>query len=127
MKRKIGFHPLTFDTVMVFILILLLSLVAQFFLPWWVVVPIAFGVSYWKSSSGKGAFGAGWLAVFVCWAGMALFLHSTSNGVLTAQVSQIFFKSQQPYLLLLVSALIGGLVGGFSSLSGYLVKQAIQK
>lgn len=112
---------------MVFILILVLSLVAQLFLPWWAIVPIAFGVSYWKSASGGKAFGAGWAAVFVCWAGMALYLHSTSNGVLTGQVSQIFFKSQQPYLLLLVSSLIGGLVGGFSSLSGYLVRQAIQK
>ena len=110
---------------MLFLIILIISFVAQLFLPWWVIAPIAFLAAFWKGQSGGGAFISGLAALFVCWVGMALYANVAGADVLADKVAQIF-KLPSGLVLALVSALIGGLVGGFSALSGYLVKVIIQ-
>ena len=110
---------------MLFLIILIVSLIAQFFLPWWIIAPVAFLAAFWKGNSGTSAFGAGLLALFVCWLGMALVTHFSGGDVLSNRVAQIF-KLPNGLLLAIVSALVGGLVGGFAALSGYLVKDLMK-
>ncbi|MFN8353631.1 MAG: hypothetical protein U0Y10_04270 [Spirosomataceae bacterium] len=107
---------------MLFLIILIVSTIAQFFLPWWVIAPVAFLAAFWKGTSASSTFIAGCLALFLSWAGMAFFANLGSGEILVARVATIFFKSPQSYLLIAVTGLVGGLVGGFSALSGYFVK-----
>jgi len=105
------------------LLIALISALAQLILPWWVIAPVAFVVCYWRSGSGWRAFGNGFLGIGLVWLAYALLIHVRTDGLLTARMTELIFKSQQSALMLLVTTLVGGLVGGFAGLSGYQVRQ----
>lgn len=111
---------------MLFLLIAILSLILQFFLPWWIIAIIAFGAAYWKASSGKIAFLSGFLAILTLWTIMSAFIHIRTGGVLSDRIAALFFLPS-PLLLIIVTALIGGLVGGMAALSGFFARQLFVK
>ncbi|CAN5910822.1 hypothetical protein BH24BAC1_BH24BAC1_00730 [soil metagenome] len=110
---------------MLFFLIFLVSLLLQFFLPWWIVAPVAFGLALWRGRSGWQAFGAGFGAVALGWLGASLVIHLRTEGILTAKVADLL-TLPSPLLLLALTALLGGLVGGLAALSGYFLRRAYQ-
>ncbi|RRB11112.1 hypothetical protein EHT87_26875 [Larkinella knui] len=101
-----------------FLVIALLSAVAQLFLPWWVIAPVAFGVCLWRSKTGWRAFGNGFLGIAVVWFVYALSIHLQTDGILTGRMADLLFKIKAPLVLLLLTPLIGGLVGGLAGLAG---------
>ncbi|MVM33243.1 hypothetical protein GO755_24595 [Spirosoma sp. HMF4905] len=107
------------------ILIAVLSLLAQFVLPWWSLAIIAFLVCFWRSSSAGQSFFAGFYGVALVWLAYAILLHSRTDGVFTGRMSELLFKTNSAILPGLVTAIVGGLVGGLAGLSGYFVKGAI--
>lgn len=109
---------------MLFLLIALISLLLQFFLPWWVIAPVAFGLAFWQAKSGWHAFGSGFGGTALVWLGASLFTHLRTEGILTGRVAELF--SLPSPLLLLVTALIGGLTGGLAALTGYFFRRASQ-
>lgn len=109
---------------MLFLLIALLSLLLQLFLPWWIVAPVAFGLALWRGRSGWQAFGAGFGAVALVWLVSSAFIHLRTGGILTGKVAALL-TLPSPLLLLVVTALIGGLVGGMAALSGYFSRNAL--
>ena len=115
---------------MLFILILLLSLIAQFFLPWWVIAPITFILAAWMGNKPSKSFGNGFSAIFILWSCMAL-LHTLPNeNLLANRVGQVLTSSEKgmPWLLLvLLTATLGGLVAGVSALAGAYFKEAFGK
>lgn len=106
------------------ILIALISLLAQFFLPWWSLALVAFGVCFLRSPGGGRAFLSGFFGVALVWLVYAFIIHYRTDGVFTGRMSELLFKKNTSVLPLLVTAIIGGLVGGLAGLSGYLVRQA---
>ncbi|GAB2522374.1 hypothetical protein [Spirosoma aerophilum] len=105
-------------------LIAILSLLAQFILPWWSLAIVAFGVCFWRSPGGGRAFLSGFLGVAVVWLVHALLLQFRTDGVFIGRMSELLFKTNTAALPVVVTTLVGGLVGGLAGLSGYLVKQA---
>ena len=107
---------------MVFLLIALLSFLLQFFLPWWIIAVVAFGVALWKASSGGNAFLSGFLAIVLVWTVMAGFIHIHTEGILSNKIAALFYLPS-PLLLIIITAFIGGLVGGMAALSGFFVRK----
>lgn len=95
----------------------------SFFLPWWsLAVPcIIFGAGF--GNKGKSAFLYGFLGIGVLWFVQALIIHISHGAILTARIAELF-RLPHPLLVIVVPVLIGGLAGGFSTLTGYLFKQA---
>lgn len=106
-----------------FLLLLVLSFALQFILPWWILAVVAFGLAFWLAKKASGAFWAGFAAIFLGWLGLSLFFHLRNDGILTSRVATLF-TLPQPWLLLLVTALVGGLVGGLAALTGYFCRRA---
>ncbi len=104
---------------MLLLLILIIAFALQFFLPWWIVAPVSFGLAAWLGRSGGGAFGAGFLGIGLGWLFLSTFIHFQTEGILTNKVGQLFSLPQPAPLLLIITALIGGLVGGLSAWAGY--------
>ncbi|HEX8060261.1 MAG TPA: hypothetical protein VF473_04960 [Cyclobacteriaceae bacterium] len=102
------------------IVIMMISLVMQLFLPWWTMAVGAFATGLVFRQSGLLSFLAGLLGVGLLWFGMADYLHLSTNGILSEKVAAIF-PTQTVGALLLVTGLIGGLVGGFASMTGGLI------
>jgi len=110
---------------MLFLIILILSLISGFFLPWWMVAIIAFLAALFLGKTSGRSFWSGFGGVFIVWTILALLKTIPNDNMLAKRVTQLF---QLPnwILILLISALIGGLVGGMSALSGVLVKKAFK-
>ncbi|MGA0556126.1 hypothetical protein ACO2Q8_05710 [Larkinella sp. VNQ87] len=105
-----------------FLLIAGLSAVAQLFLPWWSIALVAFAVCFWRSRTGWRAFGNGFLGIAVIWLLYALAIHLQTDGILTGRMATLFFQKPLSGLLLVITPLIGGLVGGLAGLAGQQVR-----
>jgi hypothetical protein len=112
---------------MLFLIILILSFASGYFLPWWVVAIAAFLAALFIGKTPKQSFWSGFGAIFVGWTTLALFKSIPNNHILADRVVKLFPLPHHWISILIVTALIGGLVGGMSALSGVLLKRAFQK
>lgn len=92
-------------------------LLLQIFLPWWSIAVGAFLVSYFMRNKALSSFLAGCIGVALLWSIAALFIDITTQSVLTEKINRLL-----PVNALFLTALVGGLVGGFASLTGALAR-----
>ncbi|HEV7379268.1 MAG TPA: hypothetical protein VGN64_05700 [Dyadobacter sp.] len=105
------------------IIIILVAGICQYFGPWWTAALVPFLALVWRptATSGK-AFLTGFFAIAMLWLGYGFYLHTSSEGAMSNRIAQIF-SLPNGLLLLAVTTLVGGLVGGFAGLSGYLTRK----
>jgi hypothetical protein len=111
---------------MLFIIILILSLIVGFITPWWAVAIIAFVVALYAGKTPLQAFWSGFLAIFIVWVVLILFKSVPNNHLLASRVAVLFHLPGWT-VLIFITGLIGGLVGGMSAMSGVLVRRSFQK
>ena len=113
---------------MLFLLIAVISLILQLFLPWWIIAPVAFGAAAWKASSGSNAFSSAFFAIFLVWI-VAGLIHTLPNeNILANRVGTMLNLPENSVnwiIVLLLTGIIGGLASGFSALAGFFAKEAI--
>jgi hypothetical protein len=112
---------------MLFLIILILSFLASYFLPWWIVALIAFLAALFLGKTSGQSFWSGFGGIFIVWVILALIKSIPNDNMLASRVIQLFPLPHSWVLLLFITALIGGLVGGMSALSGILVKKVFTK
>ena len=106
-----------------FLLIFVLASLAQLLLlPWWVVLPLCLGLAAWRGTSAGAAFGAGLLGVGLSWWLPAAWLNLHGTGLLAGRVATLLPLGGNPWLLVLLSGLLAGLVGGLATLAGAWLK-----
>lgn len=99
------------------LLIALLCFIGGIFFPNWIIAPIAFIVSLLIPLRPLPAFLSGFVALFLLWGGLALVASAANHGILATKIASLLPLSGSPYLLILVTALVGALVGGGGSLT----------
>ena len=112
---------------MLFLIILILSFASGYFLPWWVVAIAAFLAAFFVGKTSAQSFWSGFAAVFIVWTVLALFKSIPNDNILAGRVVQLFPLPNNWIWLLILTALIGGLVGGMAALSGVLLKRAFKE
>ncbi|WP_221394805.1 hypothetical protein [Dyadobacter sp. NIV53] len=105
-----------------FILIFVVTAILQFFAPWWTIALVPFLVSLWQPASPVRSFAISFASIALLWFTYGLYLHINSEGAMSNKIAEIF-SLPNGILLLLVTTVAGGLVAGFSGLSGSLVRQ----
>ncbi|MDF7814434.1 hypothetical protein [Hymenobacter sp. YC55] len=111
--------------MLLFLLILVLAFVAQLFLPCWVITPLCLVLAAWRGVSGGRSFVAGFLGIGLGWLLLASWLSVRNEGLLAHRVAQLLPLGGQSWLLVLLTAVIGGLVGGLAALAGTWLRQAV--
>jgi hypothetical protein len=111
--------------MLLFLLIFVLAFIAQLLLPWWVITPLCFMLAAWRGLSGGRSFLAGFLGIGLGWLVMANWLSLRNDGLLAHRVAQLLPLGGQGWLLVLATAVIGGLVGGLAALAGTWLWQAL--
>ena len=101
------------------VLVLLISLLLQLFLPWWTMAIGAFAIALLFRRSGFTSFLAGLLGAGLLWY-LAAYMTTVGSSALAERIAAIL-PTKSVSMLLLVTAVIGGLVGGFASMTGGLI------
>ena len=104
--------------ILAIILTALLGFIAGLFLPWWSIAIVAFLVAIFiRQSIGK-SFLTGFSGIFLLWAVVALWIDIKNESILSRKMAEIFPLGGSSALMILVTAFIGALVGGFAAMSG---------
>lgn len=99
-------------------LIILLSFVACLYFPWWSVAIVAFIVSALIPQKPLISFLGGFIGLFLLWSILSFYISISNDHILAHRISLLILKSDSPYLLVLTTGLIGGIVAGFAALTG---------
>lgn len=93
-------------------------------LPWWIIAVVAFGVAAIVHQKPGKAFLSGFLALFLLWGGLAWQMDMANQSILSKRIAELLPLQGNQYLLLLVTALVGGLVAGLAALSGSFLRKS---
>lgn len=97
------------------LVILVLGFFLVVFLPWWSVAVAAFAGGLLLNS--RSNFLGGFIAIGALWIFKAMITEWTTDSDLADRVARIFMLHDK-YILLVVTFVIIGLVGGFASMAG---------
>ena len=118
--KELFFSPLT-------ITIVSLALILGYFLDWWTVAIAAFiGGAIFGKASGE-TFAKGMVAVSTLWVLMVWYHHISTQGILSNKIAQILPVGGNVGVLIVVTVFIGGLVGGWGAMSGFLIRNLFRK
>jgi len=99
------------------LIILIATYSVQIFIPWWSILLVPFLVNSLIFSKGFSSFGSGFIGVGLLWLIKATLIDLNTESILTSQIAELF-SLPNTYLLILLTALIGGLAAGFAGLAG---------
>lgn len=106
------------------ILTALVAFVASLYLPWWSIALAAFVVAALVHQQPGKAWLSGFIGLFLLWTMLALWTDTGNEGILSGRIAEIFPLGGSSFLLIVVTGIVGALVGGFAALSGsYLRKK----
>jgi hypothetical protein len=100
------------------ILTALLAFISGLFLPWWGIAIISLLVAVIIHQKAGKAFLSAFLGVFILWSGLAFWIDSKNNHILSTKIAAILPLGGNHLLLILATGLIGGLVAGLAAMSG---------
>lgn len=108
------------------LLIILFAFIAGMFLPWWSIAIVAFLVGLLVPQSTGKSFLAGFVGIFLLWGVLAFIIDLKNESLLSQKVAQLFKLGDASFLLILITAFIGALVGGLAAWSGALLRRTRQ-
>ena len=86
-------------------------------MPWWMIVPIAAAAGWMFPLPAGKSFGIAFLTGALLWYVNAFILNTANEGILLAKIS-LLFQGLKPWLILIVTGVLGGLLAGFGALTG---------
>lgn len=104
------------------------SFAAQQFFPWWSVAIVAFAVGFvMRQPRREASFFAGLISLFFLWSIYSYVLAHNNQHLLSERLTELFAPliREKQFRLYILTGAIGGVVGGFSSLSGRLAAIAV--
>ncbi|MEO1021652.1 MAG: hypothetical protein AAFW89_03845 [Bacteroidota bacterium] len=101
------------------LVILITAFLLNLLLPWWSIAIAGLVAGFFFKKNALPSFGWGFLALFLLWGLQSTFIHIMNHGVLSSRIAHTL-QVGNPYLVILATAVIGGLVGGLSCMTGAL-------
>lgn len=96
----------------------LCSFVAGLYFPWWSLAIMAFLVALLVRQGAGRAFLSAFIALFLLWGGLALWIDIRNTSSLSARIGELLGLGSNTLLLVLITGFIGALVAGFAAMSG---------
>lgn len=110
-----------------FLLMILFAFITGLYCSWWVFALPVFVIAAFLLDKPFASFLTGFLAIFVLWAGLAAFINQNNDGLLAQKVAHLLPLKGSATALILITGLIGALVGGSAALSGTFLGRILQK
>ena len=106
------------------ILTALLSFIGGLYFPWWSIAITAFLVALLVQQKGGMAFASAFSALILLWSGLAWWINMENENILSARIGELLGIGNNPFLLILITGVIGGLVAGFAAMSGSFLRSS---
>jgi len=106
---------------------MLISYISGIFLPWWTFTLFIALVHILYPIKPGLAFLSGFTALFVQWGSLSLFMDVSNHHILSKRIALLFVQQENYTVLILITAIIGAVVGGFSALTGSLARKTFYK
>lgn len=107
------------------IVIMILSFAACLLLPWWSIALAAFITILALPLKPLLSFLAGFISLFVLWLLLCLWISANNDHILAHRVSLLILKTDSPFLLIIFTALTGGIVAGLGALSASFLRRPV--
>ncbi|WP_456438094.1 hypothetical protein [Psychroserpens sp.] len=101
-----------------FIATIIIALLLSQVLPWWSVMLASFITAILFSLKKSAVFFVPFLAIAVFWMLYAFWLSNANDFMLSKKIAVLLPLQGNPYLLILVTGVIGGLAAGIAAVSG---------
>ncbi|TVZ58209.1 hypothetical protein NA63_0705 [Flavobacteriaceae bacterium MAR_2010_105] len=101
-----------------FIATIVLAIILSQFLPWWSVMVAAYVSALFVSLKRGAVYFVPFLAIALLWMAHALWLSNANDFILAKKIAVLLPLKGSPFLLLLMTGVIGGLAAGISGLLG---------
>ena len=109
--------------IIVLLLIALLGFAAPLYFSWWSFVVTSFIIALFIQQKAFIAFLAGFAGMFLLWLFLTLIIDNANQHILSQKIAQLLPLNGSSLLLILITALIGGLISGFAALTGSLARK----
>lgn len=106
------------------LLILVLGFIFSQFLPWWIIVPIAALVGFGAAEKGGKSFAFGFLGVSLLWGGVAAYIYFTGGEIIANRMGSLL-GDLNGGIMVVVTGLLGGVLGGLGSASGAYLRDLV--
>ena len=106
-----------------FIITLIFSISLSFILPWWGILLAAALTGYFIPLKRFTVFAIPFFAVFLFWFAYSYWLGSGNDFILAKKIGILLTLNGNPYLLILVTATVGGIAAGIAGVFGKQLKQ----
>jgi len=107
-------------------LIAVIASIGQVFLPWWIIVIVAFLVEAAVGDGGATKFFSGFYGIAIPWIALAAYIDVKSGSILTVKILELFKLPPYGFVMVIITGLLGGLFGGLASTVGGWTKQALK-
>ena len=108
------------------LLTILVSFVAGLYLPFWSVALVAFLVAIFIYQKPGMAYLAGFVSILLFWGLLAWWIDSQNDSILSKRMATIFPLGGSSALLILITAIVGAIIGGLSALSGSFLRKYLE-
>jgi len=92
------------------------------FMPWWTFAIGSFIVAVLIHQKPWKAFLAGFAGLFLLWGIQALIIDSSNDHILSARIASVLPLGGNGFVLILLTAFVGGLVSAFAAVTGSLLR-----
>ena len=105
------------------ILIAVLSFALSLYLPWWSIAIAAFVVTALLHQKPSASFLAGFAAILILWLFLAALIDFRNQHILSRKLAYLLPLGGNSFLLILITALVGAIVGGSAALAGSFLRR----
>jgi hypothetical protein len=109
------------------ILIAVVAFALGLYLPWWSVAIAAFIVSAMIQHRPLVSFLAGFIGIFLLWFVLAMVIDVRNQHILSKKLALLLPLSGNSFLLILITALIGALVGANAALTASFIRKGMPR
>lgn len=97
---------------------LLLAFILSQFLPWWSIMVAGFVSALFFSLKKSAVFFVPFLAILLFWSVYAFMISNSNDFTLAKKIAILLPLGGNPYLLIIVTGIIGGIAAGVAALLG---------
>jgi hypothetical protein len=105
------------------LLTFIVSFAAGLYLPFWSASLVSFLVAVFIYQKPGMAYLTGFLSIFLLWGGLSWWIDAQNNSILSQKIASLFPLEGNGMLLILITAIVGAIIGGLSALSGSFLRR----